>query len=51
MESAISGDGCIHSYKTPQSSTPWYNGIWNNNEYGIRHVVMVYGCMIQEIQQ
>ena len=37
MESTIAGDGCFQSYKTPQSSTVWYNGIWNNNEYGIRH--------------
>ena len=37
MESTIAGDGCIQSYKTPQSSTVWYNGIWHENQYGIRH--------------
>ena len=37
LESAIAGDGCFHSCKTQQSSTTWLNGVWNQNEPGIRH--------------
>ena len=37
LESAIAGDGCFHSYQTLQSSTTWLNGVWNRNEFGIRH--------------
>ena len=37
MESTIAGDGCFHSYKTQQSSTTWLNGVWNQNEFGVRH--------------
>ena len=37
MESAIAGDGCLQSFKTSQSPTVWNTGVWNQNQYGIRH--------------
>ena len=37
MESTIAGDGCFQSFKTQQSPTVWDTGVWNQNQYGIRH--------------
>ena len=39
LESTIAGDGCFQNFKTAQSPTVWNTGIWNQNEYGIRHGV------------
>ena len=37
MESTLAGDGCFQSFKTQQSPTVWNTGVWNQNQYGIRH--------------
>ena len=37
MESTIAGDGGLQSFRTPQSPTVWHTGVWNQNQYGIRH--------------
>ena len=39
LESTISGDGCLQNSKTAQSSIVWNTGIWNHNQYRIRHRV------------
>ena len=39
LESTISGDDCLHNLKTAQSSIVWNTGIWDQNQYGIRHGV------------
>ena len=39
FESTISGDCCLQNSKTAQSSIVWNTGIWNQNQYGIRHGV------------
>ena len=39
LESTIAGDGCLQNFKTAQSTTVWNTGIWDQNEYGIRHGV------------
>ena len=39
LESTISGDACLHNVKTAQSPIVWNTGIWNQNQYGIRHGV------------
>ena len=35
----IAGDGCLQNFKTAQSPTLWDTGVWNQNQYGIRHGV------------
>ena len=37
LESTIAGDGCFQNFKTAPSPTIWNTGIWNQNEFGIRH--------------
>ena len=39
LESTIAGDGCFQNCKTAQSPIVWNTGIWNQNEYGVRHGV------------
>ena len=51
MESTISGDGCLQSFKTQQSPTVWNTGVWNQNQYGIRHGVRDFGFTIMVTQK
>ena len=37
LESTIAGDGCLQSFKTAQSPIVRNTGVWNQNQYGIRH--------------
>ena len=39
LESTIAGDGCLQSFKTAQSPIVRNTGVWNQNQYGIRHGV------------
>ena len=37
LESTIAGDCYLQSFKPAQSPTIWNTGVWNQNQYGIRH--------------
>ena len=39
LESTIAGDGCLQHFRTAQSPIVWNTGVWNQNQYGIRHGV------------
>ena len=38
LASTIAGDSCLQNFQTVQSPTVWDTGVWNQNQYGIRHV-------------
>ena len=39
LESTIAGDGCFQNFPTAQSPIVRNTGLWNQNQYGIRHGV------------
>ena len=39
LESTIAGDGCLRYFKTAQSPIVWNIGVWDQNQYGVRHGV------------